>query len=381
MAKKDPNKFEVKGNPSIWVTILRHGRERDHDKDAPWHYVFFHNAKRHRGSTGKLDYAEAIQAAREAAESVRDTIHHPAAALTLSVAIDECITTRFPDPEAENRSYLDAKNRLDAFATVVGKETSIGALSVDAVTALVQKYIDARRANKTSAQTIHNDRVVISKLFAWLMQRRKVTWARNPAHKSLVDTPKIERRAASPVSDEDARALLESARGSPAYPAVVLCLSGLRPRGASRLVWQNIDLETGTVKILEKSRERVIPLSQWAKTELKSWKTLHPPKVETEGVVSSHSALYKWITAAKKAAGFKKGVGLQALRRTFLHRLFSAGVSPQLAAKLAGNSVATIQKHYVDISTMNANDAANVIDFTSATPHKTPHKKASGSRK
>lgn len=364
MARRDPNKFEVKGNPSIWVKLVRHGRAGDHDKNALWHYVFFHNGKRYRGSTGKIDQSEAEGVARSAAEKVRDTVHHSAAALTLSAAIEECLLTRFPDPQPEDRSYRDARNRLDAFAACVGKDTALSVLDVDAATALVQKYIDKRRADKISAQTIQNDRVVISKFFAWLMQRKRVNWQRNPAHKSQLDTPKVARVAAPPVSDDAAMKLLKAARQSPAFPAIVLCLSGMRPRGASRITWKDVDLDTGTIRPNEKGRERIIPLSDWAKGELKKWRASHPPHDESEPVISSHSALYKWMKSVKTSAGFEKGVSLQALRRTFLHRLFSAGVSPQVAAKLAGNSVQTIQKHYVDIGTMNANEAANVIDFS-----------------
>jgi hypothetical protein len=65
-------------------------------------------------------------------------------------------------------------------------------------------------------------------------------------------------------------------------------------------------------------------------------------------------------------------VTLQGLRRTFLHRLFEKDVSPQLAAKLAGNSVQTIQKHYVNMETMDARHVVNVLDFAPPTSSLAP---------
>jgi hypothetical protein len=125
---------------------------------------------------------------------------------------------------------------------------------------------------------------------------------------------------------------------------------------------------------MEKGRERFIPLSHWAVNELQEWRIAAGGTDETATVASSHSAVYKWLRGLRTPGS---RIQLQAMRRTFLKRLFDNGVSPQLAAKLAGNSVRTIERHYVDIGALiGGAKAVEEISFgKSSTPHETPHQK------
>jgi len=243
---------------------------------------------------------------------------------------------------------------------------------------LVQKFIDQRKRDGVSAQTIHNDRVVIHGLYAWLMQRELVAWNENPAHTSKkqkkLDTPVVEHRISTPLTADEARGVVEAARENSAFPSIVLCLSGLRPRGTSRVRWSDVDLFKRTITTFEKSKGRTIPLSLWAVKELAAWKATRPPASEDDLIVSSHSWLYKWMHKITKA---HPGVTLQALRRAFLRKLYEDGVSPQLAAKLAGNSVTTIAKHYVSLETLDAHAVVDTLDFghPQATPPQKPPQK------
>lgn len=74
---RNPNKFEVKGNPSIWVTILRRGRKTTDPAEWCWHYVFWRNGKRHRGSTGTTSHTDALTNARAVAEKTMSAVQTP----------------------------------------------------------------------------------------------------------------------------------------------------------------------------------------------------------------------------------------------------------------------------------------------------------------
>ena len=382
-------KFEVKTVvPSVIVTL----RRRNHEGlgDGLWFYDFSWNGARHRGATKRIVEREAREVARAAVEEVARVVPSEHAGLTLRIAIDACMNTRWPkpvsppppaDPIPDNRKsirgYCDALNRLDAFANFSGETSNIGGSTADEMQAMIQRYVDHRHAQKKSPQTIHNDRTVISRLCSWLIGRKMVQWSRNPAAKTKdagIDAPKIERRAGSPLTQDDVDVAITLAKTSNAYPAVILCLSGLRPRGACRVCWTHIDLKARRVRVLEKSRERVIPLSEWATAELTEWRLQHPPASDDSTIISTQSVLYKWLR--KAGLGAETGKTLYAMRRTFLHRLFVNGVSPQLAAKLAGNSIQTIQKHYVNMEAMDATAIVDVLDFSKkpATPsHKESH--------
>ena len=239
MAKGDPNKFEVKGNPSIWVTILRHGREGDHDKDTRWHYVFYYNGKRHRGSTGKFEHADAKTVAQTEAEKIRDFKPHPAGGLTLGAAIAKSIATRWPVEQVRadagetvnNESYSDAKGRLTAFSDSTGENTSLSSLDFDGFTHMIQAYVDKRRADGMSGRTIKNDQLVISAFFTWLMKakdehgKRLVPQLRsNPAQKDLLTLPPAESVKLPDLNDVERKALIKVARGTELWPVIVLCL-------------------------------------------------------------------------------------------------------------------------------------------------------------
>ena len=393
MAKRDPNKFEVKGNPSIWVTILRHGREGDHDKDARWHYVFYYNGKRHRGSTGKIEHADAIVFAHAEAEKVRDFKPHPAGGLTLSAAIAKSLATRWPVEQAKddagetvsNESYSDAKGRLTAFSESTG-ETSLSSLDFDGFTHMVQAYLDKRRAAEMSGRTIKNDQLVISAFFSWLMKAKDEHGKRlvpqlksNPAQKDLLTLPPAESVKLPDLNDVERKALIKAARGTELWPVVVLCLgAGFRPKGACVSPWSKFDLERGTFTVMEKNVERVVPLSDWTWKELKTWTASHSIDTASQTVWPyHHDTAHDQLAKLRTKHGLSARTTLQALRRTADTLLYAAGVNPQEAAGIMGHTIQTAERHYVRAM---ATDRVKVqaLDFTekdSAQPHKKPRKR------
>lgn len=383
MAKKDPNKFEVKGNPSIWVTILRHGRDGDHEKEALWHYVFYRNGKRHRGSTGKSEHADAIQAAREAAEKAMGALPSTTAGLTVAQAVEAYKSQRWP-VEADrkgNRTYQDAKSRLGFFEGFAGKDGSLSTLDAREAKKLTQRFLDDRAANGSGGQNLLNFRLVLSRFFAWLIGEDHVRWDFNPASHDRLKLPGVEREAPTHLSDDEISTLLKFSRGKAIFPVVVLCLGcGLRPREATRVTWADIDFNQETVKAFGKMRGRRPRMPAWVVTELKAIQTASQP-TETASPLFAHNhfTTFDMFAEVRKAARLGEHVSLQALRSTAAARAH-VHMNPNEYAAYFGHSLAVAQQHYIGYGAKDDGARVSVagLEFgglTGLQPHKKPHKR------
>ncbi len=141
--------------------------------------------------------------------------------------------------------------------------------------------------------------------------------------------------------------------GNPHLKAIILLGldSGLRRGEILTLDWKDIDLDAGIIKILgthtKTQRTRSVPMTNRTRVELLSLSNF-----DTSGKVFPFSDFKRsWATAVKVAK--IDGLHFHDLRRTFVTRLQSGGVSIGIAAELAGHSrLETTQKHYT--STDNA---------------------------
>ncbi|HYF48905.1 MAG TPA: tyrosine-type recombinase/integrase [Planctomycetota bacterium] len=380
MARRDPNKFEVKGNPSVWVRIYRHGREGE-SKDALWHYVFWRDGKRYRGSTGKLDHSEAQAEARREVEKVINTAPHTASPLTLSQAVALYLAAKWPNVEPSNRSHVDAKNRLEAFAEDRGNDTSISVLDMNGARDLVSAYLDKRKAS-VSAVTVHNDRRAISGLFTWLIEKRRVPFTDNPARRKLLSGLPIAKPAIRPTLPDSAlQDFIEATRGSDVYPAVVLGLAiGMRPRAAARLKWQDVDFDNAVLQVKDKTGSRPRPLSKWAVAELQALHTKRNPKPE-DGLLAMHpDTVFHEFKKVRDGKGLPATATLQALRRKFVQTLWQNGVEPQKVARIAGNSVGVIAKYYAELDAEHCRKEVELLDFSPTTASQTASPKAKKKR-
>ena len=139
-----------------------------------------------------------------------------------------------------------------------------------------------------------------------------------------------------------------------AYLKTVILLgldSGLRRGEILTLDWKDIDLDAGIIKILgtntKTQKKRSVPMTNRTKAEL-----LTLPNFAASGkVFPFHDFKRSWATAVRVAK--IDGLTFHDLRRTFVTRLQTGGVSIGIAAELAGHSrLETTQKHYT--STDNA---------------------------
>lgn len=371
MPRKHPDKITVPGTPPIIVTIVRRSEGKDHASTGNWFYVFYWKGQRHRGKTGTDNKATAFAIATvKAQEAMRSAPLH-GAHMTLSHAVDQSVATRWPGADYTNRSF-NAKNRLYKFVKSAG-HVSLATLTPESATHLVQKYLDEMRAQKKAPETINTDRRHISGLFSWLRIRKMVSWPINPAAKHLLTVPVVPRKISAPLTDAEVSAAIMAARTNEAFPALILCLSGFRPCGTQRVLWSHIDLKQQRATVSEKSRARTIPLSDWAIGELKTWKASRKPADTDFVFYGCQAVLYRCMAKIRKARGCSK-VSLQALRRACEYKLWKEGISPQLAARILGHSVQTAARHYVDLETMDAKPAVNVLNFAPQ-PHKQPHRK------
>lgn len=127
--------------------------------------------------------------------------------------------------------------------------------------------------------------------------------------------------------------------------------SGMRRSEILKLEWKDIDFDGGVIKILgthtKTQKTRPTPLTSRTKAEL-----VRLPNFGTSGKVFPFNDFKRsWLTAVRVAK--IEGLNFHDLRRTFVTRLQTGGVSIGIAAELAGHSrLETTQKHYT--STDNA---------------------------
>lgn len=270
----------------------------------------------------------------------------------------DSLDVRWPDAQirAQNRYYLDSRWRLLSFCD--WRTVALNGLTLQKAAQIVQEYLDYRRSQGYSPISIDNDRRNLSAAFAWARSRGLLPFNGNPCSYALLHTPPVTVRCKPPVTDAELDAMIVRCRISPIHPQFLLCLTvGMRPIGACRVRAGDVNLQTRTVAVTEKRRERIVPLSDFCCQELTQWLT------QWDWAAWSESNVMRHFRRIRLAAGLPAHVTLQGLRRTFLKKCLEADIPAQKAAALAGNSIQTIQRHYVQLSTLNARDAVDKLQF------------------
>jgi integrase len=364
------------------ILVRLHTRGR---APACWHYYFsFHG--RHRGSTQTSELPSAQAAARLA---VLDVVARTAVAgsLPLSAAIDAYLAGRWPNLDTTKprhalpRHYCGADERLSRFAAWAasgGRQSpNLAALGLDRTTALIQKYLDNRKA-RCAARTVLNDARALSAFWAYMLRtadwKRLLQYRENPADRRFLTISAAPSRPKPPAPDAHVAALLEHGRSSPAWPAVLLCLcAGFRPIGASRVRWSDLDLHSGQMSVEEKNVRRTVPLPKWVSRELRAWRNLHP---EDETLCRPERHRVHWaLKQLRRKLGLPADVTLQALRRSFISRCMDAGIGSDVVAGVAGNSPSVIARHYKQLGTLQASGIVRVMEGLENLPQSLPHAK------
>lgn len=343
---------------------------------GPFHYNFYWKAERYRESTKTGDLKQARAAAERAIEKVLNASRVVGQSWALAAAVDAFLDDLWPEHlRSNNRTYQGHKSRLKAFAKSHGGVVVSGATFED-FRAVVQAYIDTRKDEKNakgetiSAENVDNDRRSISRFCSWLIEKKYVGWAGNPAQRKGLRAPTVAHAPKRPASADSAAAVIEKAKGHALYPVLILVSSGMRPIGCTRVLWKHIRFGAKPYidRAFEKKRARDIPLSQWAAKALQACKG---SKTDDQRVFPYHiDVATKYLRQLRK--GIDETLTFYPIRRLANMRLYQAGVPPQVAAKIMGNSVEVQMRHYVDLEALDAHEHVEAL----APPSKTVKKRS-----
>ncbi|OQC24651.1 MAG: site-specific tyrosine recombinase XerC [Verrucomicrobia bacterium ADurb.Bin063] len=266
-----------------------------------------------------------------------------------SVRIDEAVEqfnqwlARQPDNELSPRTKNNLRLRVGIFTN------SIGNVEVNHITPdMVFGFLDKR---EVSRRTKINDRLVLSRFFAWCKEPPRRWLAVNPARKEE-KTKRMPKPSPVILSVDQCERLLQAAakhRRGRLVPYVAVCLfGGLRPFEAARLTWDGVNLADGEIRL-----------------EASQCKTRRPRTVKIGKTLSAWLTRYKgkpffpvnWrndFDDVKRAAGFgnsEKDKRLtrwtgDVMRHTAISHYFRQCGSYGLTAEWAGNSEQIIKDHY-----------------------------------
>ena len=228
-----------------------------------YHYEFFLDGRRHRGSTGTASKAQAIKEERIQRErlekSYSQVIEEEAREQrrkTIQQAADEFLV----EYKAKHEAPTFAVYALGHVTNHLGKK-----LVVEITPTVVKGYQTARLAEKAGPKSINNEVLLLLRLCGDQGDLIRGRLRREKAMK--LATPPSPGRAYT--ADEKARMLAEAAklRSKNMYPALVVDLNcGLRDKELRELRWRQIDLVDKKQLTVGKSKTeagtgRVIPLN------------------------------------------------------------------------------------------------------------------------
>ncbi|HUT03797.1 MAG TPA: site-specific integrase [bacterium] len=155
------------------------------------------------------------------------------------------------------------------------------------------------------------------------------------------------------LGDSEVNRLLAEAQNGPNYllPALALMVgAGCRRGEALGLLWQDIDLDSGSIIIhAEKTKKsRVVPLAGWLQDILKAVPRVGATVIATNEGQAIESIKRSFHSCCERAR--IEHVVLHDLRRTFGTRMARAGASPWIIQSLLGHQSLRTTQMYVSIS-------------------------------
>lgn len=380
-SKRDDYKHKVDIDRGHVVVRYRHlKRSASAAASDMLYYDFSLNGKRYRGCTdtpdiklarivGEKAVADAIKDAQRESEGPGITI---AAAVLQYLDLNPDSAGRWRGKDKKgNRSYQDAKSRLAAFQEHCGDGLQLATMDADTMTSLLQKYIEKRTSKGIAGRTLVNDRLIMHWFFKWLVRNRRVQWRHNPAATISLDMPTLEEKEPTPLSQEHLDKLLPAVKKTDLWPVVVLCLScAARPAEACRVTWFDVNLDKGSVRLLnkkgKKKRERIPELNTWAVAELTEWRESH--KKDSQLFPRNYFSAFDIMFDVRTALGLPDTVTLQALRQTACTRLIEGGMQLKDYVLFTGHSLAVAERHYLKYGEKSREARRSVansaLDFT-----------------
>jgi integrase len=218
--------------------------------------------------------------------------------------------------------------------------------------------------------------------------------ARNPADAFRKRLPKVERKKTAILTVEESARLLDAIRHMHVYWPVLLALAtGMRRGEILALRWKNVDLDRGTVRVMESleqtqsgirfkapktDRTRAIPLPTFATAELSRLKRQQAEALLRLGVRQSGETLvccredgepkqprsltheFAHVIARTKEL---PRVRFHDLRHSHATQLLAGGVHPKIAQERLGHStITTTMDLYAHVTDTMQADAAARLD-------------------
>lgn len=230
---------------------------------------------------------------------------------------------------------------------------------------VVERHLQALRKEGLSARSVNQHHTTAATFLGWC-----VTTGRAPDNPLRV-LPKLDeradrrrvRRALTPVE----LATLVERSGSRGVVYLLAALAGLRRGELKRILWSDIDLKEGTVRVRigvgKAKREDFVPLHRQVVEALAAIRPDSGSSVERVfATVPNHLTVQRDLKRAGIALVDAEGrrVDLHACRTTTGTMLARAGVAPQVARLVMRHAdVRTTQRHYTDL---RLTDAARGVD-------------------
>lgn len=261
----------------------------------------------------------------------------------LDVAVAEFNQWLLFTPSLRDRTKANLRTRVNVFAGTVGN-LPLSKITADTVD-------DFLRGRNVSAASKINDRLALSRFFAWGMERPRRYLSVNPCAAVRVERGEIGPPEILSVPECEALLRAAEADGGRAVPYLAVCLfGGLRPFEASRLTWDRVNLVDREIALdgrqTKTGRPRVVKIDE----TLDAWLRRYPKQPFNVG--------RRILDKVRMAGGFvgrstvdPSGHRLKpwtpdGLRHTGVSHFFRRSGSYGLTAEWAGNSETIIKNHY-----------------------------------
>ncbi|MEK7773178.1 MAG: site-specific tyrosine recombinase/integron integrase [Deltaproteobacteria bacterium] len=217
----------------------------------------------------------------------------------------------------------------------------------------------------------------IRSFFRFLMKKGVVT--ANPAE--LVPAPKVEKKLVPVLTVEEAKCLVEAPGESGASTALrdlaileALYSSGIRVSELTGLDMKDVDLASGTIKVLGKGgKERIAYIGEYARNSLRAYIGARRGDFAADAPLFtgrqgkgrvSQRTVQRLVKKYVLKSGIDKTPTPHALRHTFATHLLDAGVDLRSIQEMLGHSKLSTTQRYTRVgmaSLMEAYDKAHPL--------------------